>query len=437
MTTSRLARFDALALTALVWFLGKFLRYAFPPLFGTLEGTYGVSRTALGTAFTGFMVVYAALQFPSGALADRIGGVRVIAAGGVVTAVGALVLVFDSPFVVLAGAMVLMGAGTGTTKTVAVDLLSRIYPARTGRALGVFDTIGAMAGAAAPAAVVLASGAPALLGAPWRTFFLVGGLATLAVTVAFAVRVPRRLPDSSMSAVDGDGVDEDSADGEGTDGDSVDGDAANGDTTDQDAADPASTDGGASAYLGLLRQPRFATFVAVTVLFSFAYNGAVAFLPLYLAEETALSAVTANLLFSALFLVSLVQLATGEASDRIGPLPVLALTLSVATAGLVAILALSGTGGPFVLGGAVVALGLGAHGYRPVRGAYLMAVVPESVAGGGLGVVRTLLMTAGAASPAIVGYLSETAGFGPAFVMLAVAMAGAAVLTLVLWTLDR
>mgnify|MGYP000229967368 CR=1 FL=1 len=406
MTVRRLARFDALALTALVWFLGKFLRYAFPPLFGTLEGTYGVSRTALGTAFTGFMVVYAAMQFPSGALADRIGGVRVIAAGGVVTAVGALVLVADSPFVVLAGAMVLMGAGTGTTKTVAVDLLSRVYPARTGRALGVFDTIGAMAGAAAPAAVVLASGAPALLGAPWRTLFLAGGVATLAVTVAFAVRVPRRLPDKPTPTAD-DVETEREADDDG----SVD------------------TDASASKYLELFRRPRFVAFVAVTALFSFAYNGAVAFLPLYLAEETALSAVTANLLFSALFLVSLVQLATGEASDRVGPLPVLALTLAVATGGLVAVLALSATGGPLVLGGAVVALGLGAHGYRPVRGAYLMAVVPESVAGGGLGVVRTLLMTAGAASPAIVGYLSETAGFGPAFVMLAVAMGGAAVLT--------
>jgi len=413
MTVRRLARFDALALTALVWFLGKFLRYAFPPLFGTLEGTYGVSRTALGTAFTGFMVVYAAMQFPSGALADRIGGVRVIAAGGVVTAVGALVLVVDSPFVVLAGAMVLMGAGTGTTKTVAVDLLSRVYPARTGRALGVFDTIGAMAGAAAPAAVVLASGAPALFGAPWRTLFLAGGVGTLAITVAFAVRVPRRLQNRQKPTADGveSGEEDDDSD--------------------------AATEGATSQYLGLFRRPRFVAFVAVTVLFSFAYNGAVAFLPLYLAEETVLSVVTANLLFSALFLVSLVQLATGDASDRVGPLPVLALTLVVATGGLVAVLALSATGGPIVLGGAVVALGLGAHGYRPVRGAYLMTVVPESVAGGGLGVVRTLLMTAGAASPAIVGYLSETAGFGPAFAMLAVAMGGAAALTVVLWALDR
>ncbi|MEF8852638.1 MAG: MFS transporter [Haloarculaceae archaeon] len=401
MPVRGLSRFDALAVTALVWFLGKFLRYAFPPLFGTLGETYGVSRTALGTAFTGFMVVYAAMQFPSGALADRVGGVRVIATGGAITGLGALALVVDSPFAVLAGAMVLMGAGSGTTKTVAVDLLSRVYPARTGRALGVFDTVGALAGAAAPAAVVVASGAPALFGAPWRSLFLVGGATTFAVTAAFAWRVPRRLPDGPVTA----------------------------------AADRTG-DGSLRAYAALFRRPRFSAFVGVTVLFSFSYSGAVAFLPLYLVAETTLSAVTANLLFSALFLVSLVQLVTGEASDRVGALPVLALALAVATGGLVAVLAFSATGGPLVLGGAVVALGLGAHGYRPVRGAYLMAVLPDSVAGGGLGVVRTLLMTAGAVSPALVGYLSETAGFAPAFWLLAVAMGAAAALTLVLWVME-
>ena len=31
----RLGRFDALLLTSLIWFLAKFVRYAFPPLFVT------------------------------------------------------------------------------------------------------------------------------------------------------------------------------------------------------------------------------------------------------------------------------------------------------------------------------------------------------------------------------------------------------------------
>ncbi|WP_436911463.1 MFS transporter [Halosimplex marinum] len=388
-------------MTALVWFLGKFLRYAFPALFETIGATYGVSRTVLGSAFTVLMLVYALMQFPSGLLADRVGSVRVITAGALLTAAAAFVLAVDAPLWVLVGAMALVGAGTGTYKTVGVSLLARAYPRGTGRALGVFDTFGTFGGAAAPAAVVLASAAPGVLGAPWRTLFLVAGVVGVGLAGAFAWATPRRLPDEPAAA----------------------------------AADDGSGGGSVplGAYVALFRDPRFTLFVVVTVCFSFTYNGAVAFLPLYLAEETAVSSATANLLFSALFLVSLVQLVTGEASDRVGVEPILALTLAVATAGMVAVLAFSATGGPLVLGGAVVLLGLGAHGYRPVRGAYMMAVTPESVAGGSLGVVRTLLMVAGAASPAVVGYLSETAGFTPAFQLLAAALVAATALTLVLW----
>ncbi|PSP34538.1 MFS transporter [Halobacteriales archaeon QH_10_67_22] len=408
LARARLARLDALAVTAAIWFFGKFLRYAFPPLFETLGASYGVSRTVLGTAFTGFMLMYALLQFPSGLLADRVGPVAVVAAGGLVTTVGALALVVDAPFGVLVGAMVLMGAGTGVYKTASVELLSRVYHTRTGRALGVFDTTGSLAGAAAPAAVVVAAGLPPVAGAPWRTLFLVGGLAGLALVGALLVRVPRRLADDRTIAAQG-----------------------------------AASDGGAQtsagsvrAYLGLFGRLRFAAFVAVTVLFGFAYNGVVAFLPLYLVTEAGLPSASANLLFGALFAVSLVQLGTGEASDRVGRLPVLVATLGVATAGLAATLALSSGGGVLELGAAVVALGLGAHGFRPVRGAYLMQILPDGVAGGGLGAVRTLLMGAGAVGPAVVGYLSETVGFRAAFGLLAVALAGATGLTALLWTLE-
>jgi len=413
---SRAGGFEPLVLAALVWFLGKFLRYAFPPLFGTLGETYGVSRTVLGTAFTGFMLVYAAAQFPSGLLADRRGSVRVLVGGSLVTAAGALVLVVDSPFAVLAGGMLLIGAGTGAYKTVGVRLLSRTYPAQTGRVLGVFDTFGTFGGVAAPAAVVVVAALPPILGAPWRTLFLAGGLASAGLAVAVAVRVPRYLsPDATG--------DERYATGS------------------EATARPADGDGSETTsfrtYVSLFRKPRFSAFVAVTLLFSFAYNGAVAFLPLYLASETALSVALSNLLFSALFVVSLIQLVTGEVSDRVGTLPVIVLTISVATAGMVAILALSATGGPLVLGAAVVALGLGAHGYRPVRGAYLMAVIPDAISGGSFGVVRTLLMGAGAVSPAVVGYLSESVGFRVAFGLLAASLGTAAALSMVLWIAER
>ncbi|KOX95329.1 MFS transporter [Halorubrum tropicale] len=396
-----LRRYDALALTALVWFLGKFLRYAFPPLFGKFEVIYGVSRTALGAAFSGLMLVYAAMQLPSGLIADRYGSVVVIMFGGVITGSGALMLVVDGPFPLLVVAMLLVGAGSGTYKTVAIELLSRIYPSETGRSLGVFDTVGSLAGVAAPASIVAATALPSVFGAPWRTLFLAGGLATIAVAAAFAVRVPRHLPDRSI-------------------------------TPDGPDSTPAFRE-----HLDLFSQPRFSAFVAVTILFSFTYNALVAFLPLYLTAAGELSSTTANLLFSILFAVSLVQLATGEASDRIGVLPILVVTLVAATVGLIGLVVLSGHVGAIALGASMVILGLGAHGYRPVRGAYLMEVLSGDVAKGTLGVVRTLLVGAGAVGPAVVGYLSDVTNFRVAFTVLTVAFGAATGVTVILWVTDR
>ncbi|GAB3038073.1 MFS transporter [Natronobiforma cellulositropha] len=392
---------DALLLTASIWFLAKFIRYAFPPLFEPLQGSYEVSNTIIGAAFTGFMLVYALMQFPSGVLADRLGSVVVITAGAVVAAGASLLVATEPPFALLVLAMALMGAGTGAHKTVAVKLLSRAYPTRTGRALGVLDTIGAFGGVAAPAAVVVVALVPVVLEPGWRTIFLAAALVGLVLAVTFSRRVSRRLPAESR-----------------------DGRRASGGADDET---------GLQSYLVLFGEWRFTTFVLATVLFALAYNGAVAFVPLYLTDEAGLTTASASLLYSALFLVSFVQLVTGDVSDRVGTLPVIVCTLLLATAGLVCFILLTASANPFALGAAVVALGLGAHGFRPVRGSYLMAVLPSSTAGGSLGIVRTLLMGAGALAPVTVGYLSETVGFQPAFWLLACSMAGAALLAVVLW----
>jgi MFS family permease len=397
---SRIVRFDAIVLTSALWFLSKFVRFAFPPLFERLASVYDVSAAVLGTAFSGLLLVYAVMQFPSGLLADRFSSVAVIGAGASLAAVGALALAVDSPLVVLVGAMLTIGAGTGPVKTVGIRVLSRTYPKRTGRALGVFETFGTFGGAAAPATVVLFANLPGLVGASWRTTFLVAGVAGIAVTVAFVTRVPQRLPDAE---------------------------------TDESEAGMAIP---IREYGALFREWRFSVFVLVTTLFSFAYNATLAFLPLYFTREAGLGSTTASLLFSTLFAVSIVQLLTGEISDRAGTLPLVALTVGLATTGLGSILLLSDVAGPLVLGGAVVCLGLGAHGYRPVRGAYLMSVIPPSVAGGSLGAVRTIQMVAGASSPALVGVLSETAGLRPAFGILTAALLVATGLSVLLWLFD-
>ena len=413
MDVRRLRTYDAVALTALLWFLGKFVRYAFPPLFGPLQAGYDVSNAAVGTAFTGFMLVYALMQFPSGAIADRVGPVRVIGLGAGVAGVGSLALAVDTPFIVLAGIMLVIGAGTGAHKTVAVRLLARTYPDRAGRVLGAHDTLGALGGVAAPAAVVLVLTPPPVLaallgplpGADWRGLFVATGITALAAAVVFAARVPARLSASAMAP------------------------------TDADAADP-----GVNAYLVAFRDPRLAAFVFVTVAFSFAYNGAVAFFPLYLSAVAGLSTSTASLIYAALFAATFVQLVSGDLSDRLGRLPVMAAALALASVALAVVVALGSDGSaltgryaPITLGALVVAFGLGSHGFRPVRGAFLVETLPDHIAGGGLGVVRTLLMGAGAFAPAVVGAIADRAGFRPAFAALAGSLALAALVAAGLW----
>jgi MFS family permease len=373
---ARLREADALVLTSLIWFLAKFLRYSFPPLFGTLQDTYGVSNTVVGSAFTAMMLAYALMQFPSGALADSYGSVRVIAGGALVAGGGALLVALASPFPLLVAAMALVGVGTGAHKTVAVGLLSTVYADRPGRALGVLDTVGAFGGVAAPAVVVAFTAAT---GPGWRTVFVLGAASGLVLTALFARRVPRRLPD--------DGADQ-----------------------------SGSLDDGIRTYFGLFADRRFALFVAVTVLYAFVYNGVVAFLPLFLTDQVGLSESFAGLLYSALFVVSLVQTVTGDLSDRMGRLPVMAALLALSGVGL-AVVVFAGRS-PLLVAGAVVAFGIGSHGHRPVRAAHLVTVIPDDVAGGTLGIVRTAIMGAGAISPAVIGYLSDVTDFTLAFGLL-------------------
>ncbi|GGM74721.1 MFS family permease [Halarchaeum rubridurum] len=390
----RLRTLDALAATAAIWFLAKFLRYAFPPLFPALSSRYGVTDATLGLAFTAMLLVYALLQFPAGAIADRVGATRVITAGAAVAGVAALALAVDAPFAVLVGAMVLVGIGTGVHKTVAIGLLSTVYTERTGRALGVLDTAGALAGVAAPAAVAFCLTSSRVT---WHAVFLAGGLLGLSLAVLAYRWLGAREPERD----DGD-----------------------------DERVPL------RRYAALFRRPAFAGFVLVTVGFSFAYNGVVAFLPRYL-ETAGLTPATASAVYGSLFVVSLVQTVTGDLADRVGPLRVIVATLAVATVGLLALIAVGGGAGIVTLVGVVVVFGLGSHGFRPVRGAYLMALLPEDVSGGGLGVVRTVLMGAGAIAPGVVGVVSTYAGFRVAFGVLWVALAVAAVTAGVLLVAER
>jgi MFS family permease len=380
-----LSGYEPVAIAGGIWLLAKFLRYAFPPLFPTFRTTLSVPNSWLGSTFAAMLLLYSAMQFPSGALADRLDDVRVVAVGAGLAVAGSVVLLLPPSVALLVVGMSLVGLGTGVHKTVSIVLLSRLYPDRTGRALGVFDTFGTLGGVLAPAAVVAA-----LSTTGWQTLFLAAALAGAFLLVALLTRVPR-------------------------------------DETARDGPLQAVGSLAVRPYLPPFRWRRFQLFVGATLCFSFAYNGTVAFLPLYLVEVSGLAATTASLLYSVFFAASVVQIPSGWLADRYGRLTFALVTLGLAASSLAALVVVADAGA-LVFGCLAAAFGIGSHGFRPVRGAHLSSAVPSDIAGGGLGLVRTLLMGAGAVAPAVVGVAADVAGFRLGFALLAASMAGAALL---------
>jgi len=177
------------------------------------------------------------------------------------------------------------------------------------------------------------------------------------------------------------------------------------------------------------KNKKFAVFALVTILFSFSYNGVLAFLPLFLSEEAGFSTTAANLLYSAVFVVSFVQIFTGGLSDRVGRLPIIFITLGVGGVALLAIVVLVDIG-IVIIAILIVLFALGSHGFRPVRGLYLIELLPDDIAAGGFGIVRTLLMGAGAVAPTIIGFIADMSDFRVAFAFLTASMVGAATISI-------
>lgn len=360
----------------------QFVRYVFPPLFETLQATYGVSNTQTGLLFTLLMLGYSTAQLPAGVLGDRFGEPRVILGGVGLFATAAVGAFLAPTFALLTLAAILIGIGTGIHKTVAIPYLSKEYPERTGLALGVMDTIGQFGGIVAPVVVIV------LLASPlhWSVVFVLTTIVSLGLGLLFfssASSSTTYRPGNGHKANDGGG------------------------------------DPGLHAYLSIFTDRKLVLFLMVTTLFTFVWNGIASFFPLFLTTEKGLSADMAGLAYSLLFAASLSQLVTGDISDRLGRLRVALLLFVLMIVGLSLVVAVQGLVAILVL---TVVMGVGLHGFRPVRDSYLMDLIPSSVGGGTLGIVRTVMTVIGALSPAIVGYLSDTVGFIPAFVVLIIVL---------------
>lgn len=396
---------DVLLVLALIWFTGKFIRYVFPPLFELLQETFAVSTTSVGWAFSIFLFAYAAVQFPSGLLSDSYGSVWVITAGVLLSSLGAMLLVLDLPFGLFIIIMVILGVGTGIHKTSAVNLISIIYPRKKGRSLGLFDTFGTFGGVVAPAAVIIAATIPGSVPG-WRILLFSTGLFGLILLFIFISQVSKEIANKKelIRKIKNIRLD--------------------------DGFLPDNTQK-STAYVKIFREKRFVIFLLVSILFSFTYYGIVSFLPFYLTQEVGISSYHANLFYSVLFIASVSQILSGELSDQIGTVQIIVVALTFFTMSFVVFM-LNTDSALLYIGVCVFCIGVGAHSFRPVRGSYLMELLPDDISAGGLGIVRTFLMSSGAVSPGIIGTISELAGFRIAFWLLAISIGAATICSMLL-----
>ena len=278
---------------------------------------------------------------------------------------------------------------------------------------------------------------------PWESVFFLGAVVSIVLAAALFYRAhpnkgyERRDQQDDVQPTPGDvdqsALDDESSDTATDDTETVEstGDTEAAESTDDtEAVDNTNdTDDTDHSYMTIFTNRKLLLFLAVTMLFTFSWNGLSAFFPLFLANEKGLSPGVAGIAYSLLFAASVSQTVTGGASDKIGKLAISLLLFGVMIGGLVALLI---TDSVVLILALTVVTGVGFHGFRPVRDSYLMDLIPPEIGGGTLGIVRTGMTAIGGVAPVVIGYLSDVFGFVVAFGLIVCVLAAGGLLIVVL-----
>ncbi|MFJ2769344.1 MFS transporter [Streptomyces sp. NPDC087300] len=159
------------------------LNSALPALGAEFEAAPGTLSWAVG----GYALAFAGLLLAGGALADRFPRRRVLTAGLLALAAGAVPALAASDFWMVAAGRIVQGAGAAITIPAATALVADLYPAGSGRsrALGVFAS--AQAGSYGLGLVL---GGVLTGAAGWRLVFAVQGAAALLTALAAVRALP-------------------------------------------------------------------------------------------------------------------------------------------------------------------------------------------------------------------------------------------------------
>lgn len=141
------------------------------PLLPLIRDAFSLSYAQSGFAVSAYSLSLGLSNAPMGALADRIGWRRVIAAGLVLTGVGSIAIALAGSYVQLLILLVTLGIVSGTYHAPAASLLAHAFPAKVrGAAMGLHITGGHLSFFATPLVAALVVAAVGTWRAPYLAF---------------------------------------------------------------------------------------------------------------------------------------------------------------------------------------------------------------------------------------------------------------------------
>lgn len=365
------------------WFLSFGIRMIYPVLAEHARADFSMTNTDVGFLFTLIMATYAVSQFPSGLLADQTGEKPILLLSLSITTVATILLTVSPIYALFGLGCILFGFGTGLYQTPQVSLLSKVFPDRPGAAHGVAFGGGGLGAILPVTAGIIATRLNWRLGFAFTVPFLV-------LTVLFQRRIIPNLDSND--------------------------------------------DGRATLDRGRLRSMKSAistnsivtAFVSVAFV-SMALNAIFSFFPLYLTDVKGASSLHASVLFGAFFVAgTALQIGMGGLADRFGSSRIMFGSAAMGSGALIAITAVENA-----LLIAVLVLPLGAiNATISLGNTYLIEQLPEEVQAGGLGILRSVFILAGSASPVVTGFLADRGLFSESLVAFGALTGIAAVLSL-------
>lgn len=360
-----------LLVVSLGWATVQCGRFVLPPLVPAIKPALGLSEAGIGLAFTGFGLLYAVIQYPSGAYSDTLSRATLILPGFVILVASFLLFGVATSTLLFVVGILLLGVAKGLYTPPSRALVGDLFSARRGRALGIYSAGTDVGGLLASGLAFVMLSTAALT---WRAAFVPLAVVAGLVTVLFVIWNREPLEPRVV----------------GTD---------LGGTLARLVATPAQRN----------------LLVAYSLMF-FVVGGIINFLP-ELLNEMGIAETLAAGLYALLFVVGLIiKPLAGEVSDRFSRLGVSIATLVLSAAG-VCLLLLVGSLPAVTL--AVIVTAVGYKTQFPITDAVIMEAAPEGNRGGDLGAARATFMIANSLGPGFVGIVADVASYALAFWALA------------------